>query len=65
MQEYEDSFKVKSIDPYINYCEENNYIKKSSIKENRIVYHNDNLKHVIARITTKENKKILDLFYWK
>ena len=60
MQEYEYSFKVKSIDPYINYCEENNYIKKSSIKENRIVYHNNNLKHVIARITTKEDKIILD-----
>ena len=60
MKEYEYSFKVKDIKPYIEYCENNNYINKSITKENRIVYENNNLKHIIARITTSENKAVLD-----
>ena len=67
MKEYEYSFNVDSIEPYIEYCKKNNYIKKSETNENRIVYHNDTLKHVIARITTtldfknknKEDKQLL------
>ena len=46
MDEYEYSFKVKSVEPYIEYCKNNNYINNSIIKENRIVY-NNNLKHII------------------
>lgn len=60
MKEYEYSFKVKDINPYIEYCENNNYINKSITKENRIVYENDSLKHVIARITTNNYETILD-----
>ena len=60
MEEYEYNFKVKSIDPYINYCKKNNYIEQI-VKQNRIVYessYNDNL---IARITTNNNEEtILD-----
>ena len=58
--EYEYSFNVKSIDPYIEYCKKNNYINISTKKENRIVYHNDNLNHIIARITITQDKTILD-----
>ena len=60
MEEYEYSFNVKSIKPYIDYCKINNYTNKLIINENRIVYHNDNLKHVIARITISEDKSVLD-----
>lgn len=60
MEEYEYSIKVKNIEPYIEYCKNNNYINKSITNENRIVYHNDNLKHVIARLTINENDTILD-----
>ena len=60
MKEYEYSFNVDSIEPYIEYCQKNNYINKSVTNENRIVYHNDTLKHVIARITTKEGVTTLD-----
>lgn len=60
MEEYEYSIKVKNIEPYIEYCENNNYTNKSITNENRIVYHNDNLKHVIARLTINENDTILD-----
>jgi len=60
MEEYEYSFNVKSIKLYIDYCKINNYTNKLIINENRIVYHNDNLKHVIARITISEEKSLLD-----
>ena len=40
MKEYEYSFKVKSIEPYINYCKNNNYNLIDIIKENRRVYEN-------------------------
>ena len=53
MKEYEYSFKVESIQPYIKYCEDNKYKKKSVIKQNRIVFENKNNNHIIARITTE------------
>lgn len=53
MEEYEYSFEVKSIKPYIDYCKNNNYKEKSIIKENRVVYGNRNSNKIIARITTK------------
>lgn len=52
--EYEYSFKVSSIKPYIEYCEQNNYEKKSITFQNRIVYENKHSENIIARITTKE-----------
>ena len=52
MKEYEHSFKAKSIIPYLDYCKENGYTQLEVIKQNRVVYHNKNSKHIIARITT-------------
>lgn len=56
MKEYEYSFKVESIKPYLEYCIENNYKKESEVKQNRIVYENKHTNDIIARIT----KKIVD-----
>lgn len=56
MEEYEYSFKVKSIKPYINYCEENGYKKESEVIQNRIVYVNEYNPNIISRIT----KNIVD-----
>lgn len=56
MKEYEYSFKVKSIKPFIDYCEENGYEKVSEVIQNRIVYENKHTEDIIARIT----KKIID-----
>lgn len=53
MKEYEYSFKVESIEPYIKYVEENGYEKKSVETQNRIVYENKHSKNIISRITTK------------
>lgn len=53
MEEYEYSFKVASIKPYIDYCENNRYEKISEVTQNRVVYENKNSEHIIARITTK------------
>lgn len=53
MKEYEYSFKVESIEPYIKYVEENDYEKKSVETQNRIVYENKHSKNIISRITTK------------
>ncbi|MGN1268734.1 MAG: hypothetical protein ACI4U0_04480 [Candidatus Aphodocola sp.] len=51
MEEYEYSFKVSSIKPYIEYCEKNDYKKESEILENRKVYENKYNPNIIARIT--------------
>lgn len=53
MKEYEYSFKVKDIKPFIEFCENNNYKKVSITNQNRVVYENKNNEHIIARITTK------------
>lgn len=53
MEEYEYSFKVPSIKPYIEYCENNNYEKVNEVTQNRVVFENKHSKNIIARITTK------------
>lgn len=53
MEEYEYSFKVSSIKPYIEYCENNGYEKVSEVTQNRKVYENKHSEDIIARITTK------------
>lgn len=60
MEEYEYSFKVESINPYIEYCEKEGYEKIESSSQNRTLYRNVN--KTMARITIKEkngNKKTL------
>lgn len=52
MEEYEYSFKVTDLTPYINYCEENGYRKEKPVLQNRKVYHNKKIINVIARLTT-------------
>ena len=52
MKEHEYTFKVDDVTPYIKYCEENGFKKKSVTKQNRKVFENQNAKHIIARITT-------------
>ena len=52
MEEYEYSFAVKDITPYIEFCDNNGYEKVSVLKQNRVVYENKNLGNIIARITT-------------
>lgn len=49
--EYEYSFKVDSLDKYINYCKTNNYELVEETNQTRILYKNNN--GTIARITTK------------
>jgi len=53
--EYEYSFKVNSLDKYIEYCENNNYKKISNKYEKVIIFRNIN--NTIARITF-DNKNI-------
>ena len=50
MIEYEYSFKVKSLIPYINYCKENNFEKIEESSQTRVLYTNEN--KILARITT-------------
>jgi len=60
--EYEYSFKVEDIKPYINYCEENSFEKVKEFNQTRILYISDN--KILARITTQEEngsiKTVLD-----
>ena len=51
MKEYEYSFKVDSLKPYIDYCINNNYDFIEETKECRTIYRNSN--KTIARITIK------------
>ena len=53
MKEYEHSFKVESILPYLEYCKEKGYTELDSVTQNRVVYENSNSDHIITRITTE------------
>ena len=63
MKEYEYSFNVKSIEPYINYCRLNGFKEKFICQQNRIVYEKKDNKNLIARITTtnKNGKNKIEL----
>ena len=57
-KEYEYSFYVEEIEPYIQYCEKNDYKKTSEGNQIRELYKNGN--KILARITknyTKGNKR--------
>ena len=60
--EYEYSFKVEKIDPYIEYCKNNGYEFIEETNQSRTLYRNTN--KTMARITIKEKngvtKKLLD-----
>ena len=58
MKEYEYSFKVKSIKPYIDYWISNNYKEVNVVKQNRIIFENKNSKNIIARITINDKNEI-------
>ena len=51
-KEYEYSAKVEDIEPFINYCIENNYRLISKNTQKRVLYKNDN--KILARVTTIE-----------
>ena len=55
MKEYEYSFNVDNIGPFVDYCESNGYQKISVENQNRVVYQNQQMQNLIARITTTEN----------
>lgn len=54
--EYEYSFKVDNIKPYINYCEENGFEKVKEYNQTRILYTSNN--NILARITTQEENGV-------
>ena len=58
--EYEYSFKVESLDSYIEYCRKNNYDKVEENKQTRILYRNKN--KTMARVTKKEENELVKLF---
>lgn len=49
MKEYEYSFYVTSLEPYIKYCENNSYVKISDLRQIRTIYRKYD--KTIARIT--------------
>lgn len=51
--EYERSFNVEDIKPYIDYCEQNGYELVSKTEQNRVVYECKHNIHIIARLTTE------------
>ena len=51
--EYERSFKVASVKPYIEYCEENGFVLEEIVEQNRVVFENKFSNNIIARITTE------------
>ena len=60
--EYEYSFKVNNLNPYIEYCKENEYEFVEETNQSRTIYRNTN--KTMARITIKGKngvtKKLLD-----
>ena len=61
--EYEHSFNVENIEPYINFCKQNGYKEKSIVTQNRIVFENKINKNIIARLTTEffDGKEVTEL----
>lgn len=55
-KEYEYSEKVKSIEPFIEYCKKNNYKLLSKVNQKRVLYENE--KGILARITINEENEI-------
>lgn len=60
MEEYEYSFKVKSLEPVFMYLKENNYKKIFNKKQNRIVYENIKNRNIISRITSNDEDYLFD-----
>lgn len=52
MIEYEYSFKVKDIEPFIKFCKDNNYEESKVVLQTRTLYKNDS--KILARITKNE-----------
>lgn len=59
-KEYEYSVKVKDIEPFINYCKENDYELINKTVQKRILYRNNN--KILARVTTIEEGKSKNIF---
>ena len=60
MEEYEYSYKVKDIKPYIDFCIENKYIKIKEVIQHRKVYENTYNKDIISRITMEDGVSRID-----
>lgn len=56
MKEYEYSFKVNDLQPYIEYCKNNKYEKAEETMQTRTLYRNKN--KTMARITAKEKNGV-------
>ena len=66
MVEYEYSIKVKTVKPFIYFCEEYGYKFVSKTEENRIVFENKANRNIISRITiTKDGTEEKCLFDFK
>lgn len=63
--EFERSFKVDTIKPFIDYCEKNNFILESEVQQNRIVFEHKFDSKKIARLTSEicNGEKIILLDY--
>ena len=59
-KEYEYSTKVKGIEPFINYCKENNYKLVNKTTQKRVLYKNNN--KILARVTTIKEGKSKNIF---
>lgn len=59
-KEYEYSAKVKDIEPFINYCKENNYELINKTTQKRVLYRNSN--KILARVTIIEDGNSKNIF---
>lgn len=59
--EYEYSFKVTDLTPFLKYCEDNNYEKIEESKQIKSLYKKED--KTMARITVKENNGIIEKFF--
>ncbi len=59
-KEYEYSRKVKDIEPFIKYCQENNYELINKTAQKRVLFRNNN--KILARVTTIEEGESKNIF---
>lgn len=63
MEEYEHSFKVTSIEPFIEFCKKNGYRHVSVSSQNRKVYESDYNPHLISRLTTERVRNKTNVYF--
>lgn len=63
MEEYEKSFQVDDIQPFLDYCKDNNFNFVYTVQQNRKVFENKHNRNIIARITRNQKDDTTEIIF--